>query len=103
MRVFLRRVRRGRTAHGPAGHRPSAHRRLLPWQVREQRFRSTPLGRRGLDPREVQEFLDRVAGELAAAYEALDRSRREVGRVKLALCRLQSERSHARNEREWGR
>ncbi|RGC66122.1 DivIVA protein [Micromonospora sp. MW-13] len=104
MRVFLRRVRRRqRAVHGPAGQRSAAYRPLLPWQVREQRFRPTLLGRRGLDPQEVGEFLDRVAGDLAAVYDALSQSRREVSRIKLALCHLRSERAHTRNEREWDR
>jgi hypothetical protein len=95
MRVFFRRVRHGwRPVHRPAGHRPSAHRRLLPGQVREQRFRPAPLGRRGLD---------QVAGELAVVHDALAQSRREVSRIKSVLCQLQSERGPARNEREWHR
>ncbi|MFF0822579.1 DivIVA domain-containing protein [Micromonospora haikouensis] len=106
MRVFL--FRRGRPrrrlpAHGAAGCQPAADRRLLPWQVRERRFRSAPLGRRGFDPQEVREFLERVAVELAAAHEALAQSRREASQVKLALCRLRSEAAYARNERGWGR
>ncbi|WP_229405183.1 DivIVA domain-containing protein [Micromonospora sp. NBRC 110038] len=106
MRVFL--FRRGRPrrrppVHGAAGRQPAAGRRLLPWQVRERRFRSAPLGRRGFDPQEVREFLERVAVELAAAHEALAQSRREASEVKLALCRLWSEAAHARNERGWGR
>ncbi|WP_229402525.1 DivIVA domain-containing protein [Micromonospora okii] len=104
MRVFFRRVRHCRPpVPGPGGHLRATHRRLLPWQVREQRFRSARFGRRGVDPREVQEFLDRVAGELAAVYDELARSRREVGRVKLVLGQLQSERGQARDDRGWER
>ncbi|MFG1847617.1 DivIVA domain-containing protein [Micromonospora carbonacea] len=106
MRVFpFRRARRRRRPppHGAAGRQPAAGRRLLPWQVREWRFRSARFGRRGLDPREVREFLERVAVELAAAHHALAQSRRETSQVKLALCRLRAEASPARNERGWGR
>ncbi|SCE67220.1 DivIVA domain-containing protein [Micromonospora haikouensis] len=106
MRVFL--FRRGRPrrrppVHGAAGRQPAVGRRLLPWQVRERRFRSARFGRRGLDPQEVREFLERVAVEMAAAHEALAQSRREASEVKVALCRLRSEASPARNERGRGR
>ncbi|MFJ6199305.1 DivIVA domain-containing protein [Micromonospora sp. NPDC092111] len=96
----------------PGGRRPvqvsierrvAVPRRLLPWQVRERRFRPAPLGRRGLDPQEVREFLDQVAEELATVYDALGQSRRETSRIRIALCHLQAKRTHARNEREWDR
>lgn len=54
---------------------------LRPWQVSGWRFRTTRFGRRGLDPDEVYAFLARVAGDLAAAYLDLDRSRRDAGRA----------------------
>lgn len=54
---------------------------LLPWQVRERRFRPARFGRRGLDPDEVRAFLDQVAGDLAAAYNALAASRQEAARI----------------------
>ncbi|MGW1056485.1 DivIVA domain-containing protein [Micromonospora rubida] len=60
---------------------------LRPWQVRSRTF--TPR-RRGADPAEVAEFLDRVAADLAAAYAALARSREEVARIKAALREWQS-------------
>ncbi|MEV4493445.1 DivIVA domain-containing protein [Micromonospora coxensis] len=104
MRVFLRRVRRRqRSVLGSTCYRSSAYRPLRPWQVRERQFRPTPLGRRGLDPREVGEFLDRVAGDLAAVYDALAESRRETDRIKNALRRWQSEQARARNERRYDR
>ena len=100
MRVFFRRVRRRqRSVHGPSCYRSATYHPLRPWQVRERRFRPTPLGRRGLDPQEVSEFLDRVAGDLAAVYDALAQSRRETDRVKDALRRWQSEQARARDER----
>jgi DivIVA domain-containing protein len=67
--------------------------------VRDRRFALTRLGQRGLDPVEVREFLDRVAGDLAAAYEALARSRQETARIKDALRRWQSQQAQAVNER----
>ncbi|MCL7459935.1 DivIVA domain-containing protein [Micromonospora echinofusca] len=104
MRVFLRRVRRRqRSVHGPTSYRSAAYHPLRPWQVRERRFRPTPLGRRGFDPREVTEFLDRVAGDLAIVYDALAQSRRETERIKDALRRWQSEQARARNERSYDR
>ncbi|SCG39593.1 DivIVA domain-containing protein [Micromonospora halophytica] len=100
MRVFFRRARRRqRSVLGPTCYRSASYHPLRPWQVRERRFRPTPLGRRGLDPGEVEEFLDRVAGDLAVVYDALAQSRRETERVKDALRRWQSEQARARNER----
>ncbi|MFY1704603.1 MULTISPECIES: DivIVA domain-containing protein [Micromonospora] len=64
---------------------------LLPTQVRQWRFGRTRFGRRGLDPAEVRRFVDRVAGELAAAQEAAERARGEAYQVKEALRRWQSE------------
>ncbi|MFI7573936.1 DivIVA domain-containing protein [Micromonospora sp. NPDC049497] len=100
MRVFFRRPRRRqRSVLGPTCYRSAAYHPLRPWQVRERRFRATSLGHRGLDPGEVREFLDRVAGDLAVVYDALAQSRRETERVKDALRRWQSEQARARNER----
>ncbi|MEH0972381.1 DivIVA domain-containing protein [Micromonospora sp. CPCC 205546] len=70
---------------------------MRPWQVRERRFRPTRFGRRGLDPEEVHEFLDRVAGDLAAVYDALGSSRHETTRIKDALRRWQSEQARRTN------
>lgn len=104
MRVFFRRVRRRRrTVSGPAWYRSASYLPLRPWQVRERRFRPTGLGRRGLDPQEVGEFLDRVAGDLAAAYNQVARSRQETDRIKDALRRWQSEQARVRTERSQGR
>ncbi|EWM66664.1 hypothetical protein MCBG_03797 [Micromonospora sp. M42] len=44
----------------------------------------------GLDPAEVAAFLDRVAGDLAAAYAEVARSREETARIKGALREWQS-------------
>ncbi|MFC0006966.1 DivIVA domain-containing protein [Micromonospora siamensis] len=95
MRALLRRTGRNqrplRTRGPGANYRSSAYLPLLPWQVRERQFRWTRLGRRGLDPDEVQTFLERVAGDLAAVHDALRESRLETARIKEALRRWQSE------------
>jgi DivIVA domain-containing protein len=104
MRVFFRHARRRqRSVSGPTCYRSAAYHPLRPWQVRERRFRPTPIGRRGLDPQEVGEFLDRVAGDLAVVYDALAQSRRETDRIKDALRRWQSEQARHRNEGSHGR
>ncbi len=82
-----------------ATYRSGAYTSLLPWQVRERRFKPTGLGRRGLDPAEVYRFLDRVAGDLAAVHAALAASRRETAVIKDALRRWQSDQARARNAR----
>ncbi|RGC70389.1 hypothetical protein C5N14_02810 [Micromonospora sp. MW-13] len=63
---------------------------LLPWQVRTQRFRPARFGRRGLDPGEVQAFLDRVATELAIHYDALRAARLETARLGCEVRRLRA-------------
>ncbi|MEH0845313.1 DivIVA domain-containing protein [Micromonospora sp. CPCC 205711] len=97
MRAFFRRSggnqRPARTGPAGANYRSSAYLPLLPWQVRERRFRQA---RRGLDPAEVQAFLDRVAGDLDVAYRALRESRTETARIKDALRRWQSEQAARR-------
>ncbi|MEU8262255.1 DivIVA domain-containing protein [Micromonospora sp. NPDC048999] len=97
MRVFFRRRnQRPWTVGGSTCYRSATYHPLRPWQVRERRFRPARFGRRGLDPDEVTEFLDRVAGDLAAVYDALARSRREHERIRDALRSWQSEQSEAR-------
>jgi DivIVA domain-containing protein len=64
-----------------AGTRPG----LTPRDVRARSFRSTALGRRGLEPRDVHLFLGRVADELAALHTELARCRDENIRIKRAL------------------
>lgn len=98
MRAFFRRPSRQERERGPAGcYRSSTYAPLLPWQVRERRFRPSRFGRRGLDPAEVQDFLDRVADDLSAAYRALSDSRQETLRIKDALRRWQSEQAERVN------
>lgn len=93
-------VRNQRSARGSgAAYRSSAYPSLLPWQVRERRFKPVGLGRRGLDPDDVYAFLDRVAGDLAHVYAALADSRRETAVIKDALRRWQSDQARARDAR----
>lgn len=86
-----------RRAHRPGYYRSAAYSPLRPWQVRQRRFRTTGFGRRGLDPEEVHEFLDRVADDLAAVYDALGSSRQETVRFRDALRRWQSEQARRAN------
>ncbi|MCZ7437714.1 DivIVA domain-containing protein [Micromonospora sp. WMMC241] len=69
----------------------AAYPRLLPWQVRERRFKPAGFGRRGLDPREVYAYLERVSGELAIVYDALAASRREAAVAHYALLRREAD------------
>ncbi|MGC5021216.1 DivIVA domain-containing protein [Micromonospora sp. DT47] len=82
---------------GATAYRSSAYTSLLPWQVRERRFKPAGLGRRGLEPADVYAFLDRVAGDMASVYAALAESRRETARIKDALRRWQSEQARVAN------
>ncbi|MFE9694163.1 DivIVA domain-containing protein [Micromonospora sp. NPDC005806] len=76
----------------PAGaYRSASYLPLRPWQVRSRTFATR---RRGLDPVDVVAFLDRVAGDLAAAHADVVRSREEVARVKDALREWQSRQAH---------
>ncbi|SCG76620.1 DivIVA domain-containing protein [Micromonospora coxensis] len=86
----------GRNQRPGATYRSLAYTSLLPWQVRERRFKSVGLGRRGLDPADVYDFLDRVAGDMATVYAALAASRRETAVIKDALRRWQSEQARTR-------
>jgi DivIVA domain-containing protein len=60
---------------------------LCPWQVRGRQFTIT---RRGLDPEDVNSFLDRVATDLASVYAELASSQEESVRIKNALREWQS-------------
>lgn len=96
-------TRRSQPSQRPASacYRSATYSPLRPWQVRQWRFRLSRFGRRGLDPDEVGEFLERVAGDLTALYEALARSREETVRVKEALRRWQSRQSGTVNGRSY--
>ncbi|MGY0002487.1 DivIVA domain-containing protein [Micromonospora sp. I033] len=80
----------------PALDRSQTRVRLLPWQVRERRFKQVGIARRGLEPGDVYAFLERVANDLAAAYATVEASRRETATIKDALHRWQSEQGRAR-------
>ncbi|MEW2381625.1 DivIVA domain-containing protein [Micromonospora sp. NPDC047707] len=97
--LFRRRGRHERTepAHGSTCYRSASYHPLRPWQVRERRFRPSRFGRRGLDPDDVHEFLNRVADDLSTVYDALGVSRQETTRIKDALRRWQSEQARRRN------
>ncbi|MFG3577816.1 DivIVA domain-containing protein [Micromonospora chersina] len=72
-------------------YRSGAYLSLLPWQVRERRFKPVGFRRRALDPDDVYAFLDRVAGDMANVYAAPAASRRETALIKDALRRRQSD------------
>ncbi|GAA4562690.1 hypothetical protein GCM10023176_04960 [Micromonospora coerulea] len=91
------------TRANAATYRSGAYTSLLPWQVRERRFKPAGLGRRGLAPDDVYAFLDRVAGDMAAVYAALAASRREAAVIKDALRRWQSDQARARDARGYER
>ncbi|WP_320067585.1 DivIVA domain-containing protein [Micromonospora sp. RTGN7] len=100
MRLNLRRLgwhqrrgrhQRSRPPNRPGNYRSTSYSLLRPWQVRGRSFGWTPFGRRGLDPQEVADFLDRVADDLAAVYQALGDSRQESARIKDALRTWQSD------------
>ncbi|MER7164864.1 DivIVA domain-containing protein [Micromonospora sp. NPDC000207] len=95
MRLFGRRLGRHRQADG-AVYRARNYVPLVPAQVQGWRFGRTPLGRRGLDPDDVQNFLDRIAVELTDAREAAERARQETRRIKDALRQWQSEQARDR-------
>ncbi|MEU5939102.1 DivIVA domain-containing protein [Micromonospora sp. NPDC047548] len=81
-------IRSGPHNQSPAGaYRSTSYLPLRPWQVRSRTFATC---RRGLDPAEVAAFLDRVAGDLAAAHAEVVRSREEAARIKDALREWQS-------------
>ncbi|MFB9543405.1 DivIVA domain-containing protein [Micromonospora sagamiensis] len=85
----------------PGVYRSRAYAPLRSWQVRRRRFRSVGPFRRGLDPADVREFLDRVADDLAELYDELNQSREETSRIKDALRRWQSEYAPRVNERAY--
>ncbi|MEU2612366.1 DivIVA domain-containing protein [Micromonospora sp. NPDC007271] len=88
MRRRAKRENAGPANQPPAGaYRSTSYLPLRPWQVRSRTF---DIRRRGLDPFEVAAFLDRVAGDLAAAEAEVARSRAETARIKDALREWQS-------------
>lgn len=79
--------RRPRPRPDPMIYRSASCLPLRPWQVRGRRFGTV---RRGLDPAEVDAFLERVADDLAELYAQIGRSRDETIRIKRALRDWQS-------------
>lgn len=78
---------------GGTVYRTAAPDRLSPGDIQARRFTLTRLGRRGLDPDEVHQFLARVAADLAAVYAELATAREETDRVKDALRDWQAQHS----------
>ncbi|MFR9777951.1 DivIVA domain-containing protein [Micromonospora sp. MS34] len=86
-------TRPGPSNQPPGGaYRSKSYLPLRPWQVRSRTFATR---RKGLDPVEVAAFLERVAGDLAAAYAEVARNRDEVARIKGALREWQSRQASA--------
>jgi DivIVA domain-containing protein len=77
-----------RDTHWPSSHTAPG---LTPQRVRAATFTRTGLGRRGLDPDEVNEFLDWVADELARRDQREAGLRAEADRHKKALRSWNSE------------
>ncbi|MEO3747934.1 DivIVA domain-containing protein [Plantactinospora sp. B5E13] len=98
---FRRSKRPAREQRDSGRYRSAAYLPLRPWQVRDRRFRIARVGQRGFDQAEVRAFLAQVADDLAAAYEAVARSREETARIKDALRRWQSEQAGTVGERGW--
>ncbi|BCL14067.1 DivIVA domain-containing protein [Micromonospora sagamiensis] len=105
MRALFRSCGRHHRSPSRAGagglYRSRGYAPLRPWQVRGRRFAPVRWWRRGLDPDEVGEFLDRVADDLTTLYELLYSSRQETARVKDALRRWQSEYAARGDERSY--
>ncbi|MGW4461233.1 DivIVA domain-containing protein [Micromonospora sp. NPDC004704] len=102
MRNLLARFRGTDQESRGVHYRSRAYAPLRPWQVRGRRFRTVGLfgRRRGLDPDEVGEFLDRVATDMTGLYDELAKSRDETIRVKVALRQWQSRQSRTANVSE---
>jgi DivIVA domain-containing protein len=96
---LLRRILTGSPKHrrrsGARQYRSASCGPLRPWQVRNRLFTIT---RHGLDPDEVDAFLDRVADDLAGVYAELARSREETARIKNALRQWQTEQARHRQD-----
>jgi DivIVA domain-containing protein len=72
--------------------------RLTPERVRSVEFTRTPLGRRGWNEDEVQQFLQRVAEDIAARDAAEASLRAEVGFYKNRLRQWQNEQRGGQSE-----
>jgi DivIVA domain-containing protein len=63
---------------------------ITPQDIHDKCFNPTRIGRRGLEPGEVHDFLRLVEGEVAALHHELAAAREEAGRLKTALREWQS-------------
>ncbi|SDZ07321.1 DivIVA domain-containing protein [Micromonospora pattaloongensis] len=70
--------------------------------MRQRRFALTRFGRRGLDPAEVGDFLERVAADLEGLYVELARTHEQNLRIKDALRRWQSQQAPSMREAAGG-
>lgn len=91
-------ARLGPAYRAASTYRSAAYRPLRPSQVRSRRFTPVGFARRGIDPVEVTEFLDQVAGDLARAYTELANVREQNARIKDALRRWQSRQAPSARE-----
>ena len=101
MRPVLRRLlRNDRISRQLPGteYRSGSYQPLSPAQVRAHRFTPVGFGRQGVDPVEVAQFLDQVAGDLVRAYAELAMVREQNARIKDALRRWQSRQTLSADE-----
>lgn len=70
------------TLHAHSHRQPSVRRALTPEQIRRLTFSRSPLGRRGVDPEEVELFQRRLAEEIAAGDAENARLRAEIDRLR---------------------
>lgn len=78
--------------HGTV-YRSDGRRLLTPQEIRDRCFNPTRLGRRGLDPEEVHQFLKLVEADLGLLHQELAAAREEAERLKDALRDWQSQHS----------
>src|SRR4029453_5749387 len=72
--------------------------RLTPERVRTMQFTRTPLGRRGLAEEEVQQFVQRVAEDIASRAADDASMRATISHYKSTLAHWQSEHGDYRDE-----
>ncbi|GAA4670912.1 MULTISPECIES: DivIVA domain-containing protein [Amycolatopsis] len=70
------------TVQANESRQPAARRILTPERIRSITFSKSPLGRRGIDPDEVELFQRRLAEEIAAGEAENARLRAEVERLR---------------------
>jgi DivIVA domain-containing protein len=72
--------------------------RLTPDRVRRMQFTRTPIGRRGVSEQEVEQFLERVAEEIAARDAAEASLRAKAMHYKNTLVQWQREHTESRSD-----